>query len=183
MDPRISSRDVAEDAVELGMQGPGAVALLSLMLGAGMAVGQTTTKTAPKSPSSPSKTTASQKKPATSQKKSAGSQKKSTASPKSTKKTTKKRVVSRRRVQAQPTLERYQQIQQALVDRGYLQGPATGAWGPESVAALQRFQSDQKLDATGKIDALSLIRLGLGPKRDAAVQNGRLPPVEPKEGP
>lgn len=51
------------------------------------------------------------------------------------------------------------------------------------MAALKRYQTDQKLQATGKLDALSLIRLGLGPQRDAASQNGRLPPAEPKAEP
>ncbi len=89
----------------------------------------------------------------------------------------------RPRTQQQPTPERYQEIQQALIDRGYLQEPATGVWGPDSVAALKSYQTGQKLEATGKLDALSLIRLGLGPQRDVASQNGRLPPAEPKAGP
>jgi hypothetical protein len=33
------------------------------------------------------------------------------------------------------------------------------------MAALKRFQEEQKLEATGKLDSLSLIRLGLGPKK------------------
>lgn len=104
------------------------------------------------------------------------------AAAKSKKKST-KRVVRRPLTQQQPTPERYREIQQALIDRGYLQEPATGVWGPDSMAALKRHQTDQKLEATGKLDALSLIRLGLGPHRDAASQNGRLPPAEPKAGP
>ena len=86
----------------------------------------------------------------------------------------KKRVVARKRLQAAPTPERYTEIQQALIGRGHLQGPATGVWGPDSIAALKSFQENQKLEATGKIDALSLIRLGLGPQRDTG-----LPPSEP----
>jgi peptidoglycan hydrolase-like protein with peptidoglycan-binding domain len=81
------------------------------------------------------------------------------------KQTVKKRPVSWRASQVQPTPERYSQIQQALIDKGYLQGTATGVWGPESMAALKRFQEEQKLEATGKLDSLSLIRLGLGPKK------------------
>ena len=79
--------------------------------------------------------------------------------------------------------QRYRQIQQALIDKGYLQGSASGAWGQDSVAALRQFQADQKLDGSGKINALTLIRLGLGPKRDPAVQNGRLPEAAPKTEP
>jgi peptidoglycan hydrolase-like protein with peptidoglycan-binding domain len=70
--------------------------------------------------------------------------------------------------QQQPTLDRYREIQQALADRGYFHGTADGAWGTESVDALKRFQADQNLDADGKIGALSLIALGLGPKRESA---------------
>jgi peptidoglycan hydrolase-like protein with peptidoglycan-binding domain len=75
--------------------------------------------------------------------------------------------------QQQPTPERYREIQEALIARGYLEGPATGIWGPESVEALRKFQQDNHLDATGKINSLSLIALGLGPRRDGAVLNGR----------
>jgi peptidoglycan hydrolase-like protein with peptidoglycan-binding domain len=73
----------------------------------------------------------------------------------------------RPRIQQQPTPERSQEIQQALVDKGYLQEPPTGQWDAQSSEALKRFQADQQLQATGKLDSLSLIRLGLGPKRQA----------------
>ncbi|MGB9605696.1 MAG: peptidoglycan-binding domain-containing protein [Bryobacteraceae bacterium] len=73
----------------------------------------------------------------------------------------------RPRTQQAPTPERYSQIQQALIERGYLKGPATGQWGPESVEALKRFQQDHNLEATGKLNALTLIALGLGPSRSA----------------
>jgi peptidoglycan hydrolase-like protein with peptidoglycan-binding domain len=68
--------------------------------------------------------------------------------------------------QRTPTPERYMEIQQALAERGYLTGPATGIWGPDSVDALKHFQADQNLTVDGKIGALSLIALGLGPKRE-----------------
>jgi peptidoglycan hydrolase-like protein with peptidoglycan-binding domain len=70
--------------------------------------------------------------------------------------------------QTAPTEERYKQIQDALVAKGFLSPEAaTGQWGAESVDALKRFQSAQNLEATGKLDSLSLIAMGLGPKRDA----------------
>ena len=78
-----------------------------------------------------------------------------------------KRAPPRPRGQQAPTKERYQEIQQALIERGYLGGPPTGIWGPESGDALKRFQKDQSIEATGKLDSLSLIALGLGPKRNA----------------
>ncbi len=76
-----------------------------------------------------------------------------------------KAQANRARLQQEPTPERYAEIQRALIERGYLAGPATGSWGPESVEALKRFQQDHNLDATGKINALTLIALGLGPNR------------------
>ena len=60
------------------------------------------------------------------------------------------------------------EIQRALADRGYYKGEINGQWGAESVEALKQFQSEQKLVVDGKLGALSLIALGLVPKRDAA---------------
>ncbi|MBV8897204.1 MAG: peptidoglycan-binding protein, partial [Acidobacteriaceae bacterium] len=71
--------------------------------------------------------------------------------------------------QLHPDPERYQEIQQALADRGYFKGQVNGQWGDDSIAALQRFQTDQKLDNDGHLSALSLTALGLGPKHDAYV--------------
>jgi len=68
--------------------------------------------------------------------------------------------------QRTPTPQRYLEIQQALIEKGYLQPPANGVWGAESIEALKRFQQDQNLTASGKLDALSLIALGLGPNRE-----------------
>jgi peptidoglycan hydrolase-like protein with peptidoglycan-binding domain len=71
--------------------------------------------------------------------------------------------------QQSPSQDRYAEIQKALADKGYYQGPITGQWGAESVAALKRFQEEQHLAVDGKIGAKSLIALGLGPKRDALI--------------
>lgn len=76
--------------------------------------------------------------------------------------------------QQQPARERYQEIQQALIGKGYGAGDATGIWGPEWASALKRYQGDQSLEPTGKLDALSLISLGLGPKRETPASNGVL---------
>jgi peptidoglycan hydrolase-like protein with peptidoglycan-binding domain len=70
--------------------------------------------------------------------------------------------------QQQPTPDRYKEIQQALADRGYFGGPVDGNWGPSSLDALKRFQHDQNLIEDGKVGSLSLIALGLGPKRGSA---------------
>ena len=70
--------------------------------------------------------------------------------------------------QLAPTPERYKEIQDALVAKGYLKAEdASGGWNQSSVDALKRFQAEQNIESTGKINSLSLIALGLGPKRDA----------------
>jgi len=109
------------------------------------------------------------------------------AGPKSASKTAAKSrrpVVARRPPsQQQPTADRYKEIQQALAEKGYFQGPVDGAWNAGSVEALKRFQKDQNLDPDGKIGSLSLIALGLGPKRGVAsaqsVPAGSAPPEPP----
>ena len=68
----------------------------------------------------------------------------------------------------QPSPERYKEIQQALADKGYFSGAPDGVWGASSTDALKRFQHDQNLYEDGKVDSLSLIALGLGPKRTAS---------------
>jgi hypothetical protein len=70
--------------------------------------------------------------------------------------------------QLHPDPERYQQIQQALADKGYFKGPVNGEWNDDSVAALRQFQTDQKLEGDGKLTALTLTGLGLGPKHDGS---------------
>jgi hypothetical protein len=89
----------------------------------------------------------------------------STSTGKSTAKGKKPAAPPRRWAQQQPTSERYKEIQQALAGRGYFRGDPSGAWGPESIDSLKRFQHDQSLVEDGKIGSLSLIALGLGPKR------------------
>jgi peptidoglycan hydrolase-like protein with peptidoglycan-binding domain len=75
----------------------------------------------------------------------------------------------RRGPQLAPTKERYKQIQEALAAKGYLKpSEATGQWTATSIDALKRFQANQNLEATGKINSLSLIALGLGPKHETA---------------
>jgi hypothetical protein len=69
--------------------------------------------------------------------------------------------------QQQPTPDRYKEIQQALADKGYFSGSPDGAWSATSTDALKRFQHDQNLNEDGKLDSLSIIALGLGPKRAA----------------
>jgi len=92
-------------------------------------------------------------------------------------------VASYHPLQQQPTPDRYKEIQQALQDRGYFAGPADGNWGPSSSDALKRFQHDQNLTEDGKIGSLSLIALGLGPKRAALPQSTIAKPASPHDLP
>lgn len=81
--------------------------------------------------------------------------------------------------QTEPTPERYKEIQDALVAKGFLKPEdASGAWGANSADALKRFQAGQNIESTGKIDSLSLIALGLGPKREAVA--AAKPPEQPQ---
>ena len=65
-----------------------------------------------------------------------------------------------------PASNRIREVQQALVERGYLQSEANGTWNAASIEALKRFEADQKVRVDGKIDSKTLIALGLGPKYD-----------------
>jgi peptidoglycan hydrolase-like protein with peptidoglycan-binding domain len=61
-----------------------------------------------------------------------------------------------------PTPDRISEIQSALAHGGYYQGDPNGKWDGNTIAAMQKFQSANGLDATGKLDAPSLQKLGLG---------------------
>jgi hypothetical protein len=85
------------------------------------------------------------------------------------KKTTAKRGVTWRNRQLSPSPDRYREIQGALAAKGFLKPEdATGTWNQTSSDALKKFQAEQNLESSGKIDSLSLIALGLGPHRDPA---------------
>jgi hypothetical protein len=84
-------------------------------------------------------------------------------------KTTGKRGVTWRNRQLSPSPDRYREIQGALASKGFLKPEdATGTWNQTSSDALKKFQAEQNLDSSGKINSLSLIALGLGPHRDPA---------------
>jgi hypothetical protein len=79
------------------------------------------------------------------------------------KKSSKNRRASKREpTQKVPTPQRISEIQSALAHGGYYQGAPNGKWDSNTVAALQRFQSDNGLSSSGKLDAPSLQKLGLG---------------------
>lgn len=105
--------------------------------------------------------------------------KKTSAKPAAVKKTgAKKRRVSRRnRGQKAPTADRVTQIQQALAREGAYSGAPTGKWDAGTIAAMKRFQSSQGMNPTGKLDALSLHKLGLGAQTAGVA--APLPPSSP----
>ena len=128
-----------------------------------MGLAATTTKRKAPAHKAPAKKAAAAKKPAS-------------------KSATKKKVVRSRRPrttwrnrQLSPTRDRYKEIQQALIEKGYLKPEPTGVWDKDSQDAMKRFQTDQKLTANGKITAASLIGLGLGAKSAGAPEAPPLP--------
>ena len=145
---------------------------------------KTVQKTTPKKTSAPRKTTVkagtgSQRKPATAKTSIARPSPAAKGSKKAgSKKSAPARRTTYRAGQTTPTQDRYMDIQSALSSRGYLKSEPTGQWGPESQDALKKFQQEQNLKPTGKLDSLSLISLGLGPKRTASA----LPRPQPTDG-
>jgi Putative peptidoglycan binding domain len=64
--------------------------------------------------------------------------------------------------QMAPTPDRISEIQSALARDGYYKGDPNGKWDYATVGAMEKFQADHGLDSTGKLDALTLQKLGLG---------------------
>jgi len=94
------------------------------------------------------------------------------------KKTPANRVTWRNR-QLSPSPDRYREIQASLAAKGFLKPEdATGSWNQASTDALKKFQEEQNLESNGKINSLSLIALGLGPRRDPAPATSPKPPPQ-----
>jgi peptidoglycan hydrolase-like protein with peptidoglycan-binding domain len=64
--------------------------------------------------------------------------------------------------QMTPTSERITEIQQALAKDGSYSAAPSGKWDDSTVDAMKRFQTTHALNPTGKLDALTLEKLGLG---------------------
>jgi hypothetical protein len=54
-----------------------------------------------------------------------------------------------------------QHTQQRLIALGYDPGSTDGVWGPKTEAALRKFQEDNSLPVTGRLDPTTLAKLGL----------------------
>ena len=61
-----------------------------------------------------------------------------------------------------PTAARIAQIQSALAVQGSYKGEPNGKWDDSTAQAMKEFQSAHGLTPTGKLDALSLQKLGMG---------------------
>lgn len=59
--------------------------------------------------------------------------------------------------------EAIRSLQRALAERGYFQGPLSGASDPALVDAVRRFQADRGLPITGRLDRPTADALGLPP--------------------
>lgn len=78
------------------------------------------------------------------------------------KKKTKKKRAKRQPTQQAPTPDRISEIQSALARGGYYEGGPNGKWDANTVAAVEKFQSAHGIEASGKLDAPTLQKLGLG---------------------
>lgn len=68
----------------------------------------------------------------------------------------------RDRGQKIPTPDRISEIQTALGKDGSFAATPNGKWDDSTVAAMKKFQASHGLNPTGKLDALTLQKLGLG---------------------
>ena len=64
--------------------------------------------------------------------------------------------------QSVPTPDRIKEIQSALEKDGSYQGEPTGKWDAATTDAMKKYQDKIGVTPTGKIDAISLNKLGLG---------------------
>ncbi len=71
--------------------------------------------------------------------------------------------------------ERASEIQQALINKGYLSGEPTGVWDSQSASAMQKFQGDNGWQTRITPDARALIKLGLGPQQTASASTSGFP--------
>ncbi|HWF13942.1 MAG TPA: peptidoglycan-binding domain-containing protein [Candidatus Acidoferrales bacterium] len=93
---------------------------------------------------------------------SAKKKKKTVTTATKTKGKSKGRVAARPKGQAAPTADRIKEIQSALQKDGSYDGEPTGKWDAATTDAMKKYQDKNGVNPTGKIDAVSLNKLGLG---------------------
>jgi hypothetical protein len=64
--------------------------------------------------------------------------------------------------------ERATEIQTALIKQGYFTGEPSGVWDSQTIAAMQKLQSDNGWQTKITPDSRALIKLGLGAQPPAA---------------
>src|ERR1039458_2380702 len=77
-------------------------------------------------------------------------------------KSKKKKVAAKPKGQKAPTPDRIKEIQTALQREGAYQGEPNGKWDDATAEAMKKYQDKNSLSPSGKIDALTLEKLGLG---------------------
>ncbi|HET9401094.1 MAG TPA: peptidoglycan-binding domain-containing protein, partial [Candidatus Acidoferrales bacterium] len=71
-------------------------------------------------------------------------------------------MVSRSRGQKAPTIDRVTEIQEALAKNGAYPNDPSGKWDSSTIDAMKKFQQTNGLTPSGKLNALTLQKLGLG---------------------
>jgi len=77
-----------------------------------------------------------------------------------------------------------QSVQEKLRANGAYTGPVDGTWGPDSAAALQRYQAAHQLQVTGQLNQATAATMGLDPAMllsgpPGGASSAALPPAEP----
>ena len=73
-----------------------------------------------------------------------------------------------------------QAVQDHLRGAGSYSGSADGVWGPDSLAALQRFQATHQLQVTGQLNQATAVALGLDPNALLGIPPSA-PPLPPPD--
>ena len=86
------------------------------------------------------------------------------------------------RLRGQQTIDsaRATEIQQALIREHYLSGEPSGQWDGSTVAAMQKYQSDQGWQTKLMPDSRAIKKLGLGPDYSNAINASGSNFAEPK---
>ena len=77
------------------------------------------------------------------------------------------------------TPQAVQLVQQALQRQGLYNGRADGVWGPDSQAALERFQQSHGVQVTGQLNQATLATLGIPAEQLLAAGQPAPPPATP----
>jgi peptidoglycan hydrolase-like protein with peptidoglycan-binding domain len=72
------------------------------------------------------------------------------------------KVAAKPKGQGAPTSDRIKEIQTALQKDGSYNGEPTGKWDSATTDAMRKYQDKNGVNPTGKIDAVSLNKMGLG---------------------